>query len=445
VTIKPRSILIRGGRVIDPSQSLDRVSDLLLRDGQVAAIGPNLVAEEAEVIPATGQVVCPGFVDLHCHLREPGYEEKETIATGSAAAAAGGFTTICCMPNTLPVLDTAPAIQALARMVESQSVVHVHPIAAITREQAGSELVEMVSLAEAGAVGYSDDGSCVTNSAVMRRALEYSMLVHKPIIQHAEDTALSQGGVMHEGKVSARLGLRGSPRLAEDVIVGRDIALAEVTGAHVHVAHVSSAGSVDLIRRAKGQGIKITAEVTPHHLTLTDDLVAGHWWSATAKLPPFDTRTKVNPPLRTQQDIDALITGLCDGTIDAIATDHAPHTITDKQCEYDQASFGISVLETALGSILGLVQANKVPLLRAIEALTIGPAKVFGLAAGSLAIGAVADITILDPEQEWCVDTARFLSLGHNTPLHGVFLPGQVTHTFVGGKLIYQLETGIAM
>ena len=439
-----RPVLIRGGRVIDPSQSLDQVGDVLLRDGLVAAVGPNLAAGEAEVIEASGQVVCPGFIDLHCHLREPGYEAKETIATGTAAAAAGGFTTVCCMPNTLPVLDTAPVLAALARTVAAQGVVRVHPIAAITREQAGRELVEMVELTEAGAVGFSDDGACLTNSGVMRRALEYSLLVRRPIIQHAEDPALSHHGVMHEGPISARLGLPGWPGTAEEVIVARDIALAKVTGAHVHVAHVSSAGSVDLIRRAKAQSVHVTAEVTPHHLTLTDDLVAGHWWSATASLPPYDTRTKVNPPLRPREDVDALIAGLCDGTIDVIATDHAPHTTADKECEYDQAAFGISVFETALGSIMSLAQAEQLPLARAIEALTSGPAQIFGLAGGSLAVGAAADVTIFDPEREWCVDTSRFRSLGRNTPLDGVFLPSQVTHTFVGGKLVYRLATEVA-
>ena len=439
-----RPVLIRGGRVIDPAQSLDQVGDVLLRDGLVAAIGPNLNADEAEVIEATGQIVCPGFIDLHCHLREPGYEAKETIATGTAAAAAGGFATVCCMPNTLPVLDMAPVLEALARTVAAQGVVRVHPIAAITREQAGRELVEMAELAEAGAVGFSDDGACLTNSGVMRRALEYSLLVRRPIIQHAEDPALSHHGVMHEGPVSARLGLPGWPGTAEEVIVARDIALAKVTGAHVHVAHVSSAGSVDLIRRAKAQGVHVTAEVTPHHLTLTDDLVAGHWWSATVSLPPYDTRTKVNPPLRPREDVDTLIAGLCDGTIDVIATDHAPHTTADKECEYDQAAFGISVFETALGSIMSLVQAEQLPLARAIEALTSGPAQIFGLAGGSLAVGAAADVTIFDPEREWCVDTSRFRSLGRNTPLDGVFLPSQVTHTFVGGKLVYRLATEVA-
>ena len=440
----PRPVLIRGGRVIDPAQSLDQVGDVLLRDGLVAAVGPNLNADEAEIIEAAGQIVCPGFIDLHCHLREPGYEAKETIATGTAAAAAGGFTTVCCMPNTLPVLDTAPVLESLTRTVAAQGIVRVHPIAAITREQAGREQVEMAELTEAGAVGFSDDGACLTDSGVMRRALEYSLLVRRPIIQHAEDPALSHHGVMHEGPVSARLGLPGWPGTAEEVIVARDIALAKITGAHVHVAHVSSAGSVDLIRRAKAQGVHVTAEVTPHHLTLTDDLVAGHWWSATASLPPYDTRTKVNPPLRPREDVDALIAGLCDGTIDVIATDHAPHTTADKECEYDESAFGISVFETALGSIMSLVQAEQLPLARAIEALTSGPAHIFGLAGGSLAVGAAADVTIFDPEREWCVDTSRFRSLGRNTPLDGVFLPSQVTHTFVGGKPVYRLATEVA-
>ena len=437
------SWLIRGGRVIDPSQDLDMVADVLLRAGKVAEIGASLAPSDAAVIEAAEQVVCPGFVDLHCHLREPGYEDKETIATGTAAAAAGGFTTVCCMPNTSPVLDSAPVLASVQRTAQAVGAVRVVPIAAITKEQAGHQMVEMGELAEAGAIAFSDDGHCVTDSGVMRRALEYSLLVRRPVVQHAEDPALSSGGGMHEGAVSARLGLGGWPRQAEEVIVARDLALAEITGAHLHVAHVSSAGSVALIQQARQRGIHVTAEVTPHHLTLTDDLVAGRWWSATASLPPYDTRTKVNPPLRPRKDVDALVAGLRDGTIDVIATDHAPHTTADKQCEYDRASFGISVLETALGSIMSLVHEGNLSLRRAVEALTAAPARVFGLPAGTLRPGAAADVTVFDPEREWSVDTTRFRSLGHNTPLDGVFLRGQVTHTFVDGALAFQLEDAL--
>ncbi|MGH2350325.1 MAG: dihydroorotase, partial [Chloroflexota bacterium] len=346
-------ILIRGGRVIDPANRLDAVADVLLRDGVVIEVGPGISAPAgSRVIEAAGLVVTPGLVDLHAHLREPGFEEKETIRTGTEAAAAGGFTSVCCMPNTEPALDTAAAIQFVQRTARATGVVRVYPIGAITRRRQGRELAEMAELAEAGAVAFSDDGDCVTDSALMRHALEYSLIVRRPIVQHAEDKSLSQGGMMNEGPVAARLGLQGWPRQAEEVIVARDLHLAELTGAHLHVAHVSTAGTVDLIRQAKQRGVRVTAEATPHHLTLTDDLVAGHWWSATASLPPYDASTKVNPPLRTADDAGALLAGLKDGAIDCVATDHAPHATTDMHCEYALASFGMSYLETALGSLL---------------------------------------------------------------------------------------------
>lgn len=431
-------IVIRGGRVIDPANGFDSVADVLLVDGHVVAVGAGLEApSDARLIEAEGLVVTPGFVDLHTHLREPGFEEKETIQTGSAAAAAGGFTTLCCMPNTEPALDTAAALEFVRRTARVTAAVRVYPIAAITRGRKGGELVEMAELAQVGAVAFSDDGDCVMDSAVMRHALEYSLIVHRPIVQHAEDKSLSKGGQMNEGPVAAKLGLPGWPRQAEEVIVGRDLQLAELSGAHLHVAHVSSAGSLELIRRGKQRGLRVTAEVTPHHLTLTDDLVAGHWWSATASLAPYDASTKVNPPLRTAGDTEALLAALKDGTVDCIATDHAPHAESDKRCEYALAASGISNLETALGSVLSLVHAGRLELGEAVATLTSRPATVFNLPAGTLSIGAPADVTIFDPQREWCVDPQQMRSKGKNTPLAGHFLRGQVVTTIVGGDVVF--------
>jgi dihydroorotase len=437
-------VLIRGGRVIDPANGVDGVADVLLRDGVVAEVGATgggglSAPAGARTLDATGLVVTPGFVDLHTHLREPGFEERETIRSGTEAAAAGGFTTLCAMPNTEPALDTAAVAEFVRRAARTTGVVRVYPIGAITRGRKGRHLAEMAELAEAGAVAFSDDGDCVVDSGVMRRALEYSLIVRRPIVQHAEDKSLSAGGQMNEGPVAAHLGLPGWPRQAEEVIVARDVQLAELTGAHLHVAHVSAAGTVDLVRRAKARGIRVTAEATPHHLTLTDDLVAGHWWSATASLPPYTTSTKVNPPLRTAEDGGALLAGLRDGTIDCVATDHAPHAETDKRCEYALAAFGISNLETALGSILTLVHATKLELPEAVATLTSRPAAVFGLPAGSLSAGAPADVVIFDPEREWCVDPQQMKSKGKNTPLAGHVLRGQVVACIVGGEVVHEL------
>jgi len=343
------------------------------------------------------------------------------------------------MPNTEPALDTAAAIEFVLRTARIGAKVRVYPIGAITRGRKGRQLAEMAELGEAGAVAFSDDGDCVADAGVMRHALEYSLIVRRPIVQHAEDKSLSAGGQMNEGPVAARLGLAGWPRQAEEVIVARDVQLAELTGAHLHVAHVSSAGTLDHLRRAKQRGVRVTAEVTPHHLTLTDDLVGGHWWSATAALPPYDTSTKVNPPLRTSEDAQALLAALRDGTIDCVATDHAPHATQDKQCEYDLAASGISNLETALGSVLGLVHEGKLGLEEAVATLTSRPAGVFGLPGGTLSAGAPADVTIFDPEREWCVDPHQLRSKGKNTPLAGHILRGQVVATIVAGEVVHEL------
>jgi dihydroorotase len=433
-------LLIKGGRVIDPANGVDGVMDLLLRDGRVAEAGSIVSAPAGtRTVDAAGLVVTPGLVDLHTHLREPGFEYKETIESGTAAAAAGGFTTVCAMPNTEPALDTAAAIEFVRRSARVTGWVRVYPIGAITRGRKGKQLAEMVELAEAGAIAFSDDGDCVTDTAVMRNALEYSLIVRRPIVQHAEDKSLSAGGQINEGSVSARLGLKGWPSQAEEIVVARDVHLAELTGAHLHVAHVSTAGSLEHVRRAKQRGWRVTAEVTPHHLTLSDDLVGGHWWSATAALPPYDTSTKVNPPLRTSEDSEALIAGLKEGVIDCIATDHAPHASTDKECEYALAAFGISNIETALGSVMGLVHAGKLGLAEAVATMTSRPAAVFNLPAGTLSPGAPADVTLFDPEREWCVDPQQLRSKGKNTPLAGHFLRGQVVITVVGGEIVHEL------
>jgi dihydroorotase len=443
----PRSLaplLIRGGRVIDPAGGLDAVADVLVRDGVVAEVGQGEDGRGispppgTRVVDAAGLVVTPGLVDLHTHLREPGFEEKETIRSGTMAAAAGGFTTLCCMPNTEPALDTAAALQFVLRTARATGAVRVYPIGAVTRGRKGKVLAEMAELAEAGAVAFSDDGDCVADGAVMRHALEYSLIVRRPIVQHAEDKALSHEGAMNEGPVASRLGLPGWPRQAEEVIVARDLQLAELTGAHLHVAHASTAGTVDLIRQARARGVHVTAEVTPHHLTLTDDLVAGHWWSATAALPPYDARTKVNPPLRTAADGAALLAGLQDGTVDCVATDHAPHATADKQCEYQLAAFGISNLETALASVLSLVHARQLDLAEAVATMTCRPAAVFRLPGGTLAPGAPADVTVFDPDREWNVEPQQLFSKGKNTPLAGHFLRGQVQYTVVGGEVVFE-------
>jgi len=433
-------LLIRGGRIIDPANSADDTGDLLVVDDRIAAIsfeeGRTGSWNADTILDAGGCIVCPGFVDLHCHLREPGQEEKEDIASGTAAAARGGFTTVCAMANTKPVADSLSTVNYILQAAAERGSVRVRPIAAITRGLGGSELTEMGELARAGVVGFSDDGKPVANSLVMRHALEYSRLVARPIIQHSEDPDLAQGGVMNEGAVSSRLGLKGMPAAAEVAMVARDLALAELTGGWLHVAHVSAAESVELIRRAKQKGIHVTAEVTPHHLVLTEEWVAGERgrWERGF---PYDTNTKVNPPLRTAADTRALIEGLRDGTIDAIATDHAPHASSDKECEYGYAAFGISGFETALGLLMELVRQGELDLGLMVDRLTIGPARAFGVSAGSLSVGATADVTIFDLDREWVVEAREMASKGKNTPLLGLDLRGKVVATLVAGHPVY--------
>jgi dihydroorotase len=433
---------IKGGRVIDAAQGLDFFGDVFIRDGVVesvvAAGDLNRPADlsDCETFEAEGCIVSPGFVDLHCHLREPGYEDKETIATGTQAAARGGFTTVCCMANTKPPIDSRAIVEYVQKTARAVGAVRVHPLACVTKGMAGQELTEMGDLIDAGAVAFSDDGKAVATSALMRNALEYARMFDRPIVEHAEDSALSAGGVMNEGAVATRLGLKGWPSAAEDVIIARDLQLAELTGGRLHVAHLSTARGVELVAEAKARGARVTAEVTPHHLALTEEWVAGIHWDG-RRVPPYDTNTKVNPPLRTEADRQALLKGLKDGTIDAIATDHAPHTVVDKLCEYDFAAFGISGLETALATLLRLVRLGELDLKLMLEKLTSGPAKTFGLVAGTLRPGAPGDVTVIGPNLRWVVDPAEFASRGQNTPLAGTPMVGRVIATIVGGEVVF--------
>ena len=425
-----KPILITGGRVIDPSQNIDEIADIFLADGQVQTPPPHREDANMEIIDAKGLVVCPGFIDLHCHLRQPGQEHKETIASGTRAAAHGGFTTVCCMPNTDPPLDNAAIISYVKHIATTEGVVRVLPIGTITRGRQGTELADLSELTRAGAVAFSDDGSYVSSAHVMRQALEYARQLGLPVIEHCEEPALFAGGQMNEGLIATRLGLPGIPSAAEEVAAARDIILSELTGARLHLAHVSTAGTVELVRQAKKNGLAVTAEVTPHHLTLTEERVLG-----------YNTKAKVNPPLRTADDISALITGLQDGTIDAIATDHAPHAEKDKLSEFATAAWGISGLETALGSLMSLVHCGKLELRILIGLLTAGPARILGvhgLGLGTLALGSRADLVIFDPEEEWIVDTATFASRGRNTPLDGATLKGKVRTTIYNGEVIYR-------
>lgn len=434
-------LLIRDGHIIDPSQNLDTRGDLLIKDGKVEWLGiQNATPPEAEmVLNAAGLIITPGFIDLHCHLRQPGFEDAETIATGTLAAASGGFTTVCCMPNTQPPLDNRASVDYVKQVASTEGYVRVLPIACITKGRKGLELVEMDELAKAGVIAFSDDGEPVSSSRVMRLAMEYATRLGLPIIDHCEDKELSQDGVMNEGWVSARLGLKGIPAAAEEVMVARDIRLAELTGAKLHISHVSSRGSVEIIRRAKKREIAVTAEVTPHHLLLTEERVMGTEDGSNTLLY-YDTRAKVNPPLRTRDDVTALIEGINDGTIDAIATDHAPHTLVDKLCEFNIAAFGISGLETAFGCLMSLVHTRKIGLVTLISLLTCGPAKIIGDKFGRLGTlkpGCPADITLFDPDKEWIVDSRVFASKGKNTPFDGQPLKGKIMATIVQGKIVY--------
>ncbi len=436
------SLLISGGHIIDPGQGIDQVGDLLIVEGKIVQIGstatssqrPERSEEKAKSLDASGLVLCPGFIDLHCHLREPGFEDKETIATGTKAGAIGGFIAVCCMANTEPPLDTAAAVDRVKQKASEDGAVAVLPIGCITKGRKGEELADMARLAEAGVVAFSDDGDPVASSLLMRRAMEHSRDLGLPIIDHCEDKALSGNGIMNEGQTSVRLRLKGIPAAAEELMVARDLVLAKLTNARLHIAHVSTKGSVELIRRAKEEGISVTAEVTPHHLTLTEERVAGE-----SPNKPFDTNAKVNPPLRTREDVQALIKALKDGVIDAVATDHAPHTLRDKNCGLERATFGISGLETAFGCLMSLVHQGEIGLNKLISKLTYEPAKVIGRngGLGTLKAGAPANITILDPDREWVVNSREFASKGKNTPYDGYKFRGKVMVTIANGRIVY--------
>jgi dihydroorotase len=424
-------MLIRGGRIIDPSQGIDAVGDLFISDGKIAWLSvqrAGSLPENHKVIEARGMVVSPGFIDLHCHLRQPGFEKKETIATGTRAAAKGGFTTVCCMPNTRPPADKAEVVEYVKSVAAKEGMVRVLPIGCITKGREGSDLADFGELSASGAVAFSDDGSPVADSSIMRRALEYSQTSGLPIIDHCEDLAFSQDRVMNEGSLATKLGLKGMPACAEESMVARDIRLARLSGGRLHIAHVSTAGSVKLIRGAKEEGISITAEVTPHHLTLTEEKVVG-----------YNTNAKVNPPLRTAEDVEALISGLKEGVLDAIATDHAPHTVKDKDCDFNTAAFGISGFETALGSLMWLVHRGKLDLVTLISKLTGELASILRRTdLGTLKPGAVADVVIFDPNKEWVVNPDEFLSKGKNTPIAGAVLKGKVIAAVYGGEVVYR-------
>jgi dihydroorotase len=420
------ALVLRNARVLDPANRVDAVQDVLVEDGAIARLGPKLTAPPAaEVLDLTGKVVCPGFIDMHVHLREPGYEHKETVATGTRAAAAGGFTAVCCMANTYPVNDNRSITDYILAKARTEGAVRVYPIGAVSRGLRGEELAELAELAEAGCVGYSDDGKCVRNASLYRRAMEYSLPFGLPVISHAEDDDLARDASMNEGVVSMELGMRGAPPAAEDVMVARDIILAELTGAHVHIAHLSTAGAVRLVREARARGVRVTAEVTPHHLVLTEEAVRH-----------YDPNTKMQPPLRTKRDTQALLEALADGTIDCIATDHAPHALSEKEGEYDAAAFGIVGLETAVALMLDrLVRPGLLALDTLVSRLSTDPARLLRLPGGSLAPGAPADITVLDLALEHTVDPARFRSKSRNTPFGGWTLTGGPVLTLVGGRV----------
>jgi len=426
-----KPLLIQGGRIIEPGQGTDEIGSLLISEGKISWLGKGVPPQPGcDVLDAHGLIVCPGFIDLHCHLRQPGFEEKETIATGSQAAARGGFTTICCMPNTNPPLDNPATIDYVKSTAAAEGVVRILPIGCISKSRMGEELASMAELASAGVIAFSDDGKPVLNSNLMRQALDHSRALGLPIIDHSEDTFLTEGGLMNEGVISTKLGLKGIPAAAEEIIVARDLILAHLTGARLHIAHVTTEGSVDLIRRAKEKGVRVTAEVTPHHLTLTEEKVIG-----------YNTNAKVNPPLRAKRDTQVLIQGLKENVIDAIATDHAPHTEADKLVDFALAPFGVSGFETALGSLLSLVHDGQLNLKTLISKLTCEPAKIIGNKygkLGSLEVGVSADVTIFDPDREWVVDIRAFASKGRNTPLAGSRLKGKIMATIAQGKLVYK-------
>jgi dihydroorotase, multifunctional complex type len=420
------ALLLKGGRVINPAAKLNQVCDVLIEDGIIQKVGLDIRADQAEVYDASDKIVVPGLIDMHTHLREPGQEAKEDFASGSRAGAAGGYTTVATMPNTSPVVDTAALVTSLQKRAEDVAVIHIHIIGAVTKNQEGKELAELGDMVAAGAVAFSDDGHFDPSAKVLLSAYDYLVPFNKAIINHEEDTSLVEDGAMNEGHRSAMLGFKGRPIVAEDIAVARDIMLAEYAGAHVHVAHISSGRAVELVREAKKRGVHVTAEATPHHLTMTDALV-----------DPADSSTKVNPPLRTAKDVNAVVAGLCDGTIDMIATDHSPHAAEEKDREYIYAPSGFPGLETAIGVLMtDLVHTGKLPLETLIERMTYAPARVFQLNAGTLREGGPADVTVIDPNLVWTVDEKKFYTRGSHSPFVGRELTGKAVLTVVDGQIV---------
>lgn len=418
--------MIKGGRVINPATQFDKIADVLVENGKIVAVGEKLAAQDAEIFNAKGKIVSPGFIDMHIHLREPGQEAKEDFASGSRAAAAGGFTTVACMPNTKPVVDSAILVNGLAERARQDAIVNIKVIGALSKGQQGKELAEVGDMLSVGAVAFSDDGHYVPSSKLLLSGLDYLRTFGGIIISHAEEQSLVEDGLMNEGHRSAMLGLKGRPTVAEDIAVARDILLAEYADARIHIAHISSKNAVEIVRRAKERGVKVTTEVTPHHLTLTDDIVDS-----------ADSSTKVNPPLRTQSDVDAMVAGLKDGTIDAIVTDHSPHAYEEKDAEYMNAPSGFPGLETAVGVLLtDLYHTGRLSLNEIIEKLTYGPATTFNLSGGVINEGAVADIAIIDPDLEWIVDPTKFYTMGSHSPFVGKHMKGKVVATIVAGKVV---------
>lgn len=451
------SLLITGGRVIDPANSFDALADLLLRDGKVAALGSEAAKQasaECERFDARGKIVSPGLIDLHAHLREPGQSAKETLATGTRAAARGGFTTIVCMPNTSPSIDNPAAVALVKEKAEREGIVNVFIAGAITKGIAGEELAPIGSLKQAGVVAITDDGHCVQNNELMRRAMEYARMFDLPVMDHCQDYALVTDGVMHEGYWSAALGLRGWPASGEDMIVARNILLAELTGTQIHCQHLSSAKSVELLRAAKKRGVPISGEACPHHFVLTDAAIAGseEFWredgkkvfgyangAAKPSWPKYDTNLKMNPPLRAAQDRDAILEGLCDGTIEILSSDHAPHCDYEKEVEFDYAPFGITGFETELSlSLMQLYHTKRLSLSEIIAKFTVAPAKLLKLNKGTLSIGANADLTVFDPDVEWAYDRGQSASKSKNSPFHGWQMKGRAVATIVGGKCVWK-------
>jgi len=419
-------VLIKGGRVIDPANSMDEISDVLIEDGRITAIG-KAPGKAKKTIDAAGLIVCPGLIDMHVHLREPGQEWKEDIESGSRAAVAGGVTSMCCMPNTTPRLDHAGVVRQVIERANQVGLCDVYPIGAVSRNLEGKELTEMRELVRAGAVAFSDDGMPIWHAGVMRKALEYASSFNFLVIQHAEDLELTEGGCINEGRISTQLGVSGMPAVGEDNMVSRDIMLAKLVDARYHVAHISTQGAVELVRRAQAEGLKVTTEAAPHHFALTEEEVLG-----------FNVDAKMSPPLRTEEDRLAVIEGLRDGTISVIASDHAPHHEDDKRCGLSCAAFGIVGLESLLPVSLGLERDCVLPMSGLIATMTSNPAKLLHLDAGTLSEGAAADICIFDPEEKWTLDRNKLFSKSRNTPWHGREMTGRVTYTLKGGRIVYQ-------